>query len=70
MPCEDTKIFEFNQYQKFIKTTPIIYEDLESLIKKMDRYKYNSEIIYNESTGTYSLRVFNVYDINISWCKK
>ena len=70
MPCEDTKIVEFNQYQKFIKTPPIIYADLESLIKKMDRYKYNSEIIYNESTGAYSLRVFNVYDINISWCKK
>ena len=33
MPSEGTKILEFNQYQKFNKTSFIIYADLESLIK-------------------------------------
>ena len=31
---EDTKISEFNQYQKSAKTPSIIHADLESLIKK------------------------------------
>ena len=34
MPSEDTKISEFNQYQKSDNTSSIIYADLESLIKK------------------------------------
>ena len=40
MPFEDTKILEFNQYQKSDKTTFIIYADIESLIK-MDGCKIN-----------------------------
>ena len=32
MPSEDTKILEFNQYQKFDKATFIIYADLECII--------------------------------------
>ena len=31
--CENTKILEFNQYQKSGKTPFIIYADLESLVK-------------------------------------
>ena len=34
MPSEDTKILEFNQYQKSDETPSVICEDLESLIKK------------------------------------
>ena len=34
MPSVDTKILEFNQYQKSYKTASIIYADFESLIKK------------------------------------
>ena len=34
MPCEDTKVLEFHQYQIFDKTPSIIYEDPESLIKE------------------------------------
>ena len=35
MPSEDTKIFEFNQYQKSDKATFIIYDDLECSIEKL-----------------------------------
>ena len=36
IPFEDTKILEFNHYQKFVKTPFIIYADLDSLTKKTD----------------------------------
>ena len=41
MPFEDTKILEFNQYQKSDKTPFIIYADFESLIEKIDRSRTN-----------------------------
>ena len=44
MPSEDTKMVEFNQYQKFDKSPFIIYADLEYLIEKNDRCKNNPEI--------------------------
>ena len=37
-PSEDTKILEFNQYQKSDKATFIVYADLECIIKKVDGY--------------------------------
>ena len=40
---EDTKILEFNQYQKFDKAPFIIYADLECIIGKIDGCKNNSE---------------------------
>ena len=43
MPTEDTKILEFNQYQKSDKAPFIIYADLECLIKKIDGCKNNPE---------------------------
>ena len=43
MPSEDTKIFEFNQYQISDKAPFIIYADLESLIEKIDGCKSNPE---------------------------
>ena len=43
MPSEDTKILEFNKYQKIDKTPSIIYAYLKSLIKVIDGYKYNFE---------------------------
>ena len=43
MPSEDTKILEFNQYQKSDKAPFIIYADLECIIEKIDEYKNNSE---------------------------
>ena len=43
MPCEDTKILEFSQYQKSDKAPFIIYADLEYLIEKIDACKDNPE---------------------------
>ena len=43
MPSEDTKILQFNQYQKSNKTPFLTYVDLESLIEKIDGCKNNPE---------------------------
>ena len=42
-PFEDTKIFEFNQYQKSDETPSINHENVEPLIKKIDGFNSNSE---------------------------
>ena len=36
MPSEDTKMLEFNQYQKSDKVPLIIYADLECIVEKID----------------------------------
>ena len=41
MPSEDTKILEFNQYQKSDKATFIIYADHDFLTEKTDGCKNN-----------------------------
>ena len=41
MPSEDTKIWEFNQYQKSDKAPFIIYADLECLIEEIGGCKNN-----------------------------
>ena len=43
MPSEDSKILEFNQYQKSDKTPFIIYAVLECIIEKIDGCKNNPE---------------------------
>ena len=43
MSSGDTKILEFNQYQKSDKAPFIIYADLECLIEKIDGYKINPQ---------------------------
>ena len=47
MPSKDTKILEFNQYQKSEKAPFIIYADLECSIETANRSKNNPE---NSST--------------------
>ena len=47
MLSEDTKVLEFNQYQKSDKAPFIIYADLECIIEKIDGCKNNPE---NSST--------------------
>ena len=42
MPSEDTKILEFNQYQKHDKAPFIVYADLECIIEKIDGCKHLS----------------------------
>ena len=43
MPSEDTKILEFNQYQKSDKAPFIIYAGLECIIEKTDGCKNSPE---------------------------
>ena len=43
MPSEDTKILEFNQYQKSDKTPFIFYTDLKCIIERIDGCKNNPE---------------------------
>ena len=43
IPFEDTKILEFNQYQKSDKALFIIYADLECIIEKIDGCKNDPE---------------------------
>ena len=45
MPSEDTKILEFNQYQKSDKAPFIIYADLECIIEKIDECKNDPQSI-------------------------
>ena len=60
MPSEDTKILEFNHYQKSDKASFIIYGDLECIVEKSDWCKNNPE---NSSTN--KVKFFNVYNIFI-----
>ena len=55
MPSEDTKILDFNQYQKSDKAPFIIYADLECIIGKIDGCKDNPQ---NSSASTVSHQVF------------
>ena len=48
MASKDTKMLEFNQYQKSDKAPFIIYADLECLIEKIDGCKNNPE--YSSTT--------------------
>ena len=43
MPSEDTKMLEFNQYQKSDKSPFIIYADFECIIEKIAGCKNNLE---------------------------
>ena len=62
MPSEDTKILEFNHYQKSDKASFITYTDLECIIEKTDEWWF-WKFVYNKSKRTYSTRFFNVYNI-------
>ena len=54
MLSQDTKIFEFNQYQKSDKAPFIIYADLECIKEKIDRCKNNPQ---NSSTTKVSKHI-------------
>ena len=43
MPFEDTKILEFNQYQKSKKAPFFIYANLEYIMERIDGSKINPE---------------------------
>ena len=68
MLSQDTKILEFNQYQKSDKAPFIIYVDLECIIEKNDGCKNNSE---NSSTTKVSEHIpsgFSMYTISSFRC--
>ena len=51
MPSEDTKILEYNQYQKRDKEPFSIYADLECFMEKIDGYKNNPEKSFTTKVG-------------------
>ena len=59
MPFEDTRILEFNQYQKSDKEPFIIKVDLECIIEKIDERKNNSE----DSTISLFRSIENKHDV-------
>ena len=62
MPSEDTKVLEFNQYQKFAKTPFIIYADLECKVENIDGCESNPE---NSSTTKASEYIPSGFSISI-----
>ena len=61
MPSEDTKILEFNQYQKSDKAPFIIHADLECAIEKTNGCKNDPE---NSSTTKISKRIPSVFSMS------
>ena len=61
MLSQDTKIFEFNQYQKSDKAPFIIYADLECIKEKIDRCKNNPQ---NSSTTKVSKHIPSVFSMS------
>ena len=64
MPSEDTKILEFNQYQKSDKAPFIIYADLECIIEKTDGYKNNPENSFTTKVSEHILSGFSMSKIS------
>ena len=63
MPSEETKILEFNQFQKSDKV-PFIYADFECLIEKSDRCKNNPEISSTTNVGKHIPSIFSMSAIS------
>ena len=51
MPSEETKILEFNQYQKSDKAPFIIYASLECILENIDRCQNNSKDLSTTKVG-------------------
>ena len=65
MPSKDTKILEFNQYQKSDKALFIIYADLECLLEKIDGCKNNAENLSKSKVGEHIPSGFKSSEENI-----
>ena len=67
MRSEVTTILGFNQYLKSDEIPSIIYADLEYFIKRIEQCKNKSEKASTKrNRWTYSLPVFNAYNMDIS----
>ena len=64
MPFEDTKILEFNQYEKSDKAPFIIYADLECRIQKIDGCNHNPESSSTAKVSEHILSGFSMYKIS------
>ena len=64
MLLENTKILEFNQYQKSGKPSFIIYAELECIIERTDGCKNNPE---NSSTTKVSKHIPSVFSMSTIW---
>ena len=64
MPYEDTKILEFNQYQKYDKAPFIIYTNLECIIEKIDGCKNNPENLSTTKVSKHIPSGFSLFTIS------
>ena len=64
MHSKDTKILEFNQYQKSDKAPFVIYEYLESLIEKIDGCKNNPEDLFTTKLDKHIPSIFQCLQYN------
>ena len=53
MPAEDTKISEFNQYQKSDKRPFAFYADFETYLEKTDGCRNNRDKSFTTKNGKY-----------------
>ena len=63
MGSEDTKILQFNQYQKSDKARFVMYEDLKFLKEKIDEYKHNTENPNTTKVSKYTPSGFSISTI-------
>ena len=63
MPFEDTKILEFNQYQKSDKASFTIHTDLECIIATIDGCKNNPENLYTTKVSDHIPPGFSITTI-------
>ena len=64
MIYENTKILEFNQYQKSDKTPCIIYADLECITEKADGCKNNPENLSTKKVSEHIRSGFSMSTIS------
>ena len=64
MSSDDTKILEFNQYEKSDKAPFIIYVDLECIIEKINGYKNNRENSYTTNVSEHIPSGFSMSTIS------
>ena len=64
MLFEETKILEFNQYQKSDKAPFVVYRDLEYLIEHINGYKNNPENSFKTKVGKHILSGFSMSTIS------
>ena len=63
-PFQDTKILEFNQYQKSDEAPFVIYADLECLIERIDICKNNHKNPFTAKVSEHTASGFsNAYNV-------